>query len=120
MSDRCITITDSSSPSEPRRGQKRDTASSTAVPVGARSRRLAVDCNTAVNSGCPYNTNNKKVIYTHQTNSQHSRGAVLTIYSPITSYNHAERARRHEASGLAGGHISASFNRVPHHKSETK
>ena len=60
MSDRCITITDSSSPSEPRRGQKRDTASSTAVPVGARSERRAVDCNTAVNSGCPDNTNNNE------------------------------------------------------------
>ena len=51
LSDGCSTITDSSSPSEPRCGQKRDTASSTAVPVGARPKRHAVDCNTAVNSG---------------------------------------------------------------------
>ena len=54
----CNTITDSISPSEPRCGQKRDTASSTAVPVDTRPKRRAVDCNAAVNSGCPYNANN--------------------------------------------------------------
>ena len=59
LSNGCNTITDGRSPSEPRRGQQRDTANSTAVPVGARSKRRAVDCNTSVNSGCPYNTNNK-------------------------------------------------------------
>ena len=63
LSDGCYTITDSSSPSKPRRGQKRDTANSLvlqhAVPVGARPKRRAVDCNTTVNNGCPCNTNNK-------------------------------------------------------------
>ena len=49
FSDGCNTITDSSSPSEPRRGQKGDTANSTAVPVSARFKRRAVDCYTAVN-----------------------------------------------------------------------
>ena len=61
LSDGCTTITDSSSPSERRRGQKRDTATSTAVPVGARSERRAVDCNIAVNSGYPCSTKNKKI-----------------------------------------------------------
>ena len=45
--DGCHMITDSGSPSEPRCGQKKDTASSTVVPVGARSNRRAVDCNLA-------------------------------------------------------------------------
>ena len=59
MSDECNTITDSSSPSEPRRGQKRDTASGTAVPVGAGPKRRADSHTAVVNSGCPYNTNDK-------------------------------------------------------------
>ena len=59
LSDGCNTITDSSSPSSPRLGQQRDTANSTAVPVGARSKRRAVDCDTAANCGCTCNTNNK-------------------------------------------------------------
>lgn len=42
------TSTDRSFAFKPRRGQKRDTASSTVVPIGARSKRRAVVCRTAV------------------------------------------------------------------------
>ena len=81
LSDGCSTITDSSSPSEPRRGQKRDTASSTAVPVGARSKRRAVDCNTAVNSGCPYDTNNKNNSWFSSSLSRKKPSATLSFSS---------------------------------------
>ena len=81
LSDGCHTITGSSFPSEPRCGQKRDTASSTAVPVGARPKRRAVDCNTAANSGCPYNTNNKNNSWFSSSLSRKKPSATLSFSS---------------------------------------
>ena len=81
LSDGCNTITDSSSPSEPRRGQKRDTANSTAVPVGALPKHRAVDCNTAVNSGCPYNTKNKNNSWFSSSLSRKKPSATLSLSS---------------------------------------
>ena len=81
LSDECNTITDSSSPSEPRRGQKRDTASSTAVPKSVRSKRRAVDRNTAVKSGCPHNTNNKNNSWFSSSLSRKKPSATLSFFS---------------------------------------
>ena len=76
----CNTITDSSSPSEPRCGRKRDTASSTTVPVGARSKRRAVNCSAAVNSGCPQNTNNKNNSWFSSSLSQKKNILLLSLF----------------------------------------
>ena len=80
LSDGCNTITDSSSLSEPRRGQK-DTANSTAVPVGARSKRRAVNCDTAVNSGCPYHTDDKNNSWFSSSLSRKKPSASLSFSS---------------------------------------
>ena len=79
LSDACDTITESNPPCESRRGQKRDTASSTVVAVGATSKCRAINCSAAASGACLYNTKSEKSAWFSSSLSQKRPSVPLSV-----------------------------------------